>query len=145
MDLRIAYGLVNEIRKISNAIILESLPIMRNIDSGDKYVDDLIGEFPNLSRDQALEVLQEVSLEWVKDAEPLTKEASIFITEGEEGYHINDTEECPILSEVWKGDAYDKSEVEGLRELLKDLKQELALVNETHLIKKAKDMLLGED
>ena len=54
-------------------------------------------------------------------------------------------EDCPLLSEVWNGDAYDKHGIEGLRELRGELERKRVNISEENLLKEARTILLGED
>lgn len=144
-DFRALTKIISDIKKISNQIISTSLPIMRSIENEEsEYVKTLVEEVPELDPAYALLTLQEISLEWIKDAEPLQIEVDRFIVSGEDSFLIN-VDECSLLAEVWNGDAYDKSGTLGLQEFRDDLKRQLSNVNEEYLMRRAKELLTGEE
>jgi hypothetical protein len=63
------------------------------------------------------------------------KEIDQFVVGDGESFKIN--AECEFLYEVWNGDMYDKTGVEGLEELLKELTSRLENLDDEHLIEEA--------
>jgi len=137
---------LSEIKKSAQIIIRKSIPLMETIIAEDgEYISSLMEDIPGLTHTQAAEILQETSLEWAKDAIRVIEEIDRFIAMPDNDTFKINLEGCPFLAEVWNGDAYDKTGVDGLRELLSDLKGQLANVNEEFLLKTAKTQLLGEE
>lgn len=133
-------ALISRIEKISKKIIKKSLPIMDSLKNEDSnLVDDLMCEIPERysSRTDALSDLQNASMTWIIDAEAVLRELPSFIIETEGKFQINeDHNECPFLCQVWKGDMYDASEIEGLNALRDDLTKQLSEITSENLFKK---------
>lgn len=127
----------------SQNIINASLAIMKKIQNVDsELVDDLIeekgGDSETADREALLNALQEASLDWTGDAEKVRQELDNFVLEEDDIYTVNaDMDTCPFLTEVWNGDSYDKTGVEGLQALLTDLENQLKDINEESLVRKA--------
>jgi len=137
---------ISEIKRLADGIILQTLPLMKVIEvEENEYVESLIAEVPDLQSSQALQTLQDIVLEWVKDAEPIRTEVDVFIVYDDNSFKFKiNTQRCPVLSEVWNGDAYGDGGVDGLKIFRDELKKQLEEISEENLIKKAKELLLGE-
>ena|SRR5437868_5627122 len=134
-----------DIKRLATNIIVRSLPLMKGIDSEDsEYVKTLVEEIPDLQPSQALAILQEISLEWVIDAERAKEEIDSFVVYDDTSIVVN-SDGCPILGEIWRGDAYDKAGIEGLKIFRDDLRATYEGINEETLMKTARERLLGED
>lgn len=155
--------LLNKISNVSNQIIKKSVDLMGDISNeGSEVIDDLLevltnnGEMTSAlfrkrrgfdgtnkekelpSREDALSHLQNESLSFVVDAEKVLNEIPLFIVKEagtQRGWSINTEDKCPFLSEVWNGDAYDKTEIEGLKALLSDLQNQFEQITTENLVK----------
>lgn len=127
----------------SQNIINASLKIMKRIQEVDSELVDDLAEELNLEEDKIdrallLSALQDASLEWSVDAQRVKGEIDNFVLEEDDIYTVNaDVETCPFLTEVWNGDLYDKTGVDGLKALLEDLEALLKEINEENLVKNA--------
>lgn len=143
-DIRALTKILSEIKKLSDTIIFEALPIMKSVESLESEMVKNLADSVSCSSEHALDVLQTITLDWIKDAEPLKTEVSSFIIKDEDSFRLN-TEGCPVLAEVWGGDAYDKPDIDGLKELRSDLQKTLENISEEKLYKEAFAVLTGED
>lgn len=144
MDIKALTKILGDIKKISEKIIQKALPIMETIETEDaSTVVNFLERVPG-DTSHALEVLQDITLQWVKDAQPLKEEVEKFVLYEDESIRLN-TEECKVLAEAWRGDAYDKQGIDGLLALKADLKQTLERISEEELMKEAEKVLLCED
>lgn len=135
--------ILKRLDKTSQNIINASLRIMKKIQDVDSELVDDLAEELNLEEDKVdrellLSALQDASLEWSVDAQKVTGELDNFVLEEEDIYTVNaDMDTCPFLTEVWNGDSYDKTGLEGLKALLEDMEGQLKEINEEALVKKA--------
>lgn len=134
--------------KVAKLILSRSLKTMQDLmDPNSEIVDDFLDELlaressAEISRSDALSILQNCSLEWVSDAERVVAEIPYFVTEEDSKYFVNaNCETCPFLTEVWNGDTYDLPEIEGLRALLTDLQNQLGNITVENLVSRASKM-----
>lgn len=129
---------------VSKKIMVTALAVMKQVHSEDsELVDDLIDERglgDDADRAVLLAELQDASLGWTADAENVRKEIGNFIIEDDGVYTVAAVEtpdECPFLTEVWSGDSYDKTGVDGMKELLKDLEEQLVGITAENLVARA--------
>jgi len=117
---------------------------MKNLETHEnEFVDDILYELNDIDKDRALEVLQDISLEWIHDAEKVKKEINRFVVVSGETYSLN-IDECPYFAQVWSGDFYDKEELEGLKALYDDLLNQSKRISEESLVEEAL-AVLAED
>lgn len=134
---------VAAIKRSCQEIIANAVALMRELEDDDAEDGNLVWELTTKLRDipkkDALERLRTVSLTWTTDAETVLAELKLFVTSNGSGkIKINDDpEKCPRLTEAWRGDAYDVEGIEGLKELLKDLRSQSDLINREQLIELA--------
>jgi hypothetical protein len=141
---------LKQIDGVSKKIIDKSLSIMKQLqDTESELIDDLIDakgiemkEEDTGHRAYLLEELQRASLTWTFDAESVKNEIGNFIIEEDDVYTVNaDHDVCPFLTEVWNGDSYDKTGLEGLKSLLEDLNVQLKGITESNLIENVSRVL----
>lgn len=129
--------------KVARQILSKALQTMKDLREDSEIVDDFLDDLlaknaSEISRSDALNILQNCSLDWVTDAEKVVNEMPNFVIEEDSKYSVNaDHETCPFLSEVWNGDAYDMSEIEGLQALLSDLRSQLENISIERLVSRA--------
>ena len=71
----------------------------------------------------------------LKDAETVDKELPEFVKALQKGEGAISSIESQFFQQVWFGDMYDGKEgIRGLQELSSELKRQLKLVNEKHVI-----------
>lgn len=135
---------LKQLNVTSKKILESSLKLMKQIQYTDsEFVDDLIDargleDDGNIDRNALLNDLQQASLGWTHDAESVRREIDSFIVEEDDIYTVNaDPDVCPFLTEVWNGDSYDKTGVEGLTALLEDLKVQLGGITGEKLVERA--------
>jgi hypothetical protein len=131
---------LKQISKIANQIISRALTVMRLItELENELVDEVVEENESITKEVALDRLRSITLGWIADAEIVVKEIPRFVTSGRAGkFKINDDSEvCPFLSQVWNGDTYDLTEVDGLVALRDDLARQLSEVTRERLIESA--------
>lgn len=119
--------------KTSASDILKKLePVMKNIkDPNNEIVVQGVKKYPEYTSNLQ-QAMQNVTVQWVKDAAATKLEIDKFIKFTDEGFIFN-FDECPFIAEVWNGDAYDKQGLEGLQELKKDLAKQFADINRENL------------
>lgn len=133
--------ILNKLEKTSRQLIKNALDVMDKLQRDDNdLLEDAIeeGNLEDDKRPVMLETLRDLSMKWVRDARIILDESPKFVVDEDGVYIINtDSGECPFLTEVWHGDYYDQTENEGLKELLKDLEEQLGNVSEEKLIENA--------
>lgn len=142
--------LLKQLNVASKKILDASLKLMKQIQDADsEFVDDLIDSrglvdevnedgTSTINREELLNDLQQASLGWTDDAESVRREIDSFIVEEDDVYTVNaDSDICPFLTEVWNGDSYDKTGVEGLKALLDDLNLQLEGITGENLVERA--------
>lgn len=137
--------ILKKIDVTSKKIIDETLKLMNQIQNEDSELVDDLAEFRGLEepfdRAKLLEGLQNSSMFLSSDAETVRNEIENFMVEDDGVFVVNaDHEVCPFLSEVWNGDSYDKTGIDGLKELLKDLESQLLLVTSEKLVETTSKM-----
>lgn len=132
--------LLNNINKISEKIILEALPLMKELETTDNdLVDDFVSKYPGVEASVASSALQEASLDLVDDAKNIRKEIDEFseaVILGEDGLEEG-SNLYPFLLQVWSGDIYDGSGISGLELLYKDLITQLNSINYEGILNRA--------
>lgn len=138
---------LNSIDDVVTKLLKRAVILMKQLETDDSsFVDDLTEEFSNLDAEDASIVLREVSLEMIKDANVVRGEINNFaecIVNNEDIENIS-TGLCDFFKEVWLGDAYGESGISGLKELEKDLRQQLSQVNKVSLIKMAGERIASQ-
>lgn len=142
--------LLKQLNVASKKILDASLKLMKQIqDTDSEFIDDLIDSrglvdevnedgTSTINREDLLNDLQQASLGWTDDAESVRREIDNFIVEEDDVYTVNaDPDVCPFLTEVWNGDSYDKTGVEGLKALLDDLNLQLEGITGENLVERA--------
>ena len=131
---------LNLIEKYSREIIAECIPIMEQLkDPESELVGEVLESVKDVSKPKALKTLQDICLDLVEDSEKIVKEIESFsdaVVQGEEAIDEGE-DEYPFLMEVWCGDIYEKENLNGLKELAKDLKGQLSEVDEDKIIEEA--------
>jgi len=129
-QLRLLTKTLNEISKLSTEILTRSLVIMRSLpDKDSDIIEDIFELRQDLKREVIVEAAKEASMDLVSDAEIVRSEIKGFVVKTADGFQLNE-KACPFLAQVWHGDAYDKSEIEGLQALRDDLKVQLGNTDE---------------
>ncbi len=135
--------MLNTIKNLSNNIIEKSIPIMKELaEENNDLLEELL-EKQDIDADVAIETLQNICLDLTKDAESVIEEIEPFsdaIIQGQDALDEGE-DEYPFLLQVWYGDMYEESEIEGLKVLAKDLKKQLKQVDEDKIIDKALSQL----
>jgi len=119
-------------RKLSRKIIKNSIDIIKKIDKEDEeLVEDILEEFPFLTKPNIFSKLKKAILDITKEPERVLKEIDGFsntlLREGEENIYTHERM-YPFLLRVWSGDIYDKTQNDGLKELIKDLNKNFEYV-----------------
>jgi hypothetical protein len=131
--------ILDDIRNTSKSILTNGFEIMKSLsDEECELVDSFLEKLEDVkttlpTREEALGLLQEQSVGLLGDAEVVNDEIDSFISRSDKGFTI-EAEKCPYLSEVWNGDMYDKFEMEGLQELLNELKSLSNNANREYLV-----------
>lgn len=128
-DLTKLYMLMTDAKKISMSIIRKSLVSMKNLKHKDSDFFKYISESKNtteggashiISKDELKKLAEEASLKMINDAEIVIKEIDAFASALVMNKNIDECGSEFMLS-VWHGDVYDKTNLEGLAELVADL------------------------
>lgn len=122
--------------KIKAIDILKKLePVMKHIkDPKHEIVIQACEKYPQHDPKTIQDTMQQISIEWIKDASLVKTEIDKFFYATEDGFFFQtDPDICPFLAEVWNGDAYDAPLVEGLENLKKDLSQQFSKINRENL------------
>lgn len=119
---------LKELEESSNSLLKKLDPVMSNV-SGEnstivnEYIKKKSLADTQENRKKISSIMINVLSLWVKDALSVKKEVDNFIKLESAGFIIQRTE-CPFLTEVWDGDAYDKYEIAGFLQLKEDLKSQ---------------------
>jgi hypothetical protein len=125
-------GCLSDIKVEASNILKKLEPVMKNIkDSNSDIVVQCIKKYPQY-KDGIHDTMQNITVEWIKDASTVMSEIDNFIKVTDEGF-IFQMESCPFLAEVWTGDAYDRHGLEGLKELKIDLTKQFSDINRDNL------------
>jgi hypothetical protein len=131
---------LNIIENTARAILSKTIPIMEELKYTDSdIVEEVMESTKDISSKKVLEVLQNICLDLVEDAEKVVLEIESFsdaVLQGEDVIEERE-EEYLFLMEVWCGDIYEKEKLAGLKELAKELKNQLNEVDEYKIIGKA--------
>jgi hypothetical protein len=131
---------LNVLRHLSHQIISTALPIMKELENpNSELVNEFMDERPGIDRNTATTILQTVSLELVNDAKVVNEEIESFsasVIYGEDGISEGE-DEYPFLIQVWYGDMYGDSEINGLQALVIDLQSQLSKIDEDVILKNA--------
>jgi predicted transcriptional regulator len=133
-------SILNIIENTSRDILSKAVPIMKDLKNTDsEMVDEVMEYVKDESTRTVLEVLQNICLDLVEDAEKVVLEIEAFsdaVVQGEEVIEERE-EEYLFLMEVWCGDIYEKEKLAGLKELAKELKNQLKEVSENKIVEHA--------
>jgi hypothetical protein len=133
-------NILNIIENTAKDILAKALPIMKDLEStNSELVDEVMEYIKDVSSQTVLEVLQNICLDLVEDAEKVVLEIEAFsdaVVQGEEVIEERE-EEYLFLMEVWCGDIYEKEKLAGLKELARELKNQLKEVDENKIIEHA--------
>ncbi|MDB4769452.1 hypothetical protein OAG24_00655 [bacterium] len=120
---------LEKILRLSTFIAERMVVIMKELDDpNSELIEDLFDKldpeekYTSDEKKLTIETFQDVSFDIVKDAKIILDEYPQFsktIIKGD--IELEKLENCNFLKEVWFGDTYEKSHLEGLVELEKDL------------------------
>jgi hypothetical protein len=134
--------LVKSLTLVSNNILVKLVPIMQKLVDPDNDLTDEVAYSANIEDHEKVNAwLQGQTISLIDNSERVKKEACKFLEsykkDSDELLYKN-VKQYPFLAEVWFGDNYDGVEgIEAFQTLLKDLKSELAMVDEDKLIESA--------
>jgi hypothetical protein len=117
--------LLSEINDASKAVMKRSLEVVNKIPT---YTEDVLYTYPELNRADVVDKMTMISSEWTETAESVNKELPDLFIEGDDTIGIN-FDRSPFFSEIWNGDTYGKSDIEGLMMLKKELFTNLQQIN----------------
>ena len=103
---------LNSIEKISNKIIIQAVPILKEISKSDnELVEEIVQEVSNVDIEEINELLKKKSLGLVRDAKKVSKEIEYFsnaVVQGDDILAENE-DQFKFLMKVWYGDMYENS------------------------------------
>lgn len=136
----------NILAKISNKCYeIISLPILKRLRNDNDYVIVDASRTLNLSVSEAKVLCQNIAKSAILESTTLIKETANFITATPEEVKYN-FNKCPLITEVWKGDAYDKQGNDGLNMLYDELCSTYDVLKSDELfLKKCTEEILFED
>jgi hypothetical protein len=127
--------LLKSIHRIAKDITQKSVDLMKVLeDPENDIVDEIHDQIPHIPKLQILQTAQNASLTYVDDSKRVLDEIDKFIQYSDSTMTLNH-KECTFLSQVWHGDFYGTTELEGLFALKADLEKQLDQISEDHLIK----------
>lgn len=130
------------IKKLAVNLCNIMLPIMKQLLENDNDFTDEIIHNLDMTKDKEAEVnlwLQNYCENLISEAVKYKNEVDKFhlaYKEGEETLEKN-IREYPLLSEVWYGDTYGESGVDGLDMLIKELEKDIRKADESKIIESA--------
>lgn len=136
-DLQRVCTLLTDAKKTSNDIIRKSLVSMRKLrEGGDEILEEIRKLKPDVPISQIKELAEKASLEMIRDAETVLREIDGFA--GALAHNKNVEESgSEFMLQVWNGDTYDEVYINGLEELVKDLKQQYRKCGSSRIIELA--------
>lgn len=138
---------LNVLRQLSQNIISKTLPIMKELENPDNdLVDEFLQENGGFDRPTAAQILQNISLELIADAQTINREIESFsdaVIHGEDGIAEGEND-YPFLLEVWYGDMYGETGVKGLQALVSDLREQFSKIDEDTILEIAISRLEAE-
>lgn len=122
------------INDVSNKLMMTTVSYLKELDSeSGSFLSYVKQKSPIMSITDIIETLKRLLTPIVNKVKKVSNEISPF--EKSFANHKCDLlETCPFLSEVWSGDAYDASGIEGLRSLRRDLQENLSKVTDKSLM-----------
>lgn len=133
-------NILKGLKKTSKTICKNMLPLMKEITDPNNDLSDEVAIRCKVSLEASTAKLQELCLDLVFESEVVVREIDKFadVLQESKSSLSNHLSNYPFLGSVWFGDVYDdKSEFEGLKELLKELQSSLKQANEDWLIETA--------
>lgn len=106
-------------------------------------VEELLEDGLEINSAEALETLQQISLELVNDSEIVLREIESFteaVLQGDDAI-MESEDEYPFLIQVWCGDMYPESHIEGLESLVEDLSSQMTQISEDSILDLVKQRL----
>jgi len=139
---------LNAVKNLTSQILGKAVPILETLGSKDEtLLDEFLDENDGIDRETAASVLQTISLGLVKDAETIIQEMEKFsdvVIQGEDALSENQ-DDYPFLMQVWCGDMYGEMGTEGFQHLIRDLREQLANVDEDKIFELALSKLGVEE
>ena len=136
---------IERIESLTLQIIRQSLPLLQELKHpyDSDIVEGVMSQISDVEEKVAVEVIRTVALNMVADAKQIRKELPSFGEAIASNQPVN-PDQTPFLSEVWSGDAYDTTGVDGLDILLCELRVQYekltpdTLIDESVLVFKKK-------
>ena len=134
----IVFSLLYKINETSRAIVKKSEEFIVYLNH---YTDE-VSQRNKVKKDVAISAVNTVLGNWLEIA-------SAVISDSPKLYEETDTtagfnfEHSDLFSEVWGGDAYNKSGVDGLKALLKDLEDTLSKMTRKNLLEQSKKVAVS--
>ena len=126
---------LDKIQKVSEDILSEGLDIMKELKNDDNpIIEEIMKSFEAADKKQScLEFARNISITLIQDAKTVKTQLPIFASALSSNTPIDDCK-APFFVEIWCGDAYGKTEYDGLVELEKDLRSQLQKVSRDRII-----------
>lgn len=127
-------NILQELKKKSESIIRLSLPLLKKMADDKTFIYDKIkSKYPSYDDKEIKLKMKNMSSELINDAQSIKKELPEFVD-----YILAKSSKNTksFLYQVWSGDVYGERGINGLKELLTDLDEQLKNCNENNLIEK---------
>jgi hypothetical protein len=113
---------LKEINKTAIDIIKLSSKIVKQLeDDENDAITDLVDKYPQRKKDELSELLSQQVESLIGDAASVTKEINAFSYTIASNSPI-DNSGCQFFQQIWCGDYYNKEGIDGLKDLLEELK-----------------------
>lgn len=123
-DVSTFISLCNDIKKSGKELISATVPYMKLLQTRSTTITTSFKTY-DIDDNALFEELKKKSSEFISDAKMTVDEIDKFLVPTATGFNINDG--CEFLFSVWAGDMYGESGVNGMKELLKELKTKQTL------------------
>lgn len=134
---------LKSIHHVAEDVIIRTGKLKRAIENDDDgLIYDLQEEYSSEDEERVMDVISDVIISFYKDAKTVLGQIDSFSEcVMKESLFEKNVSKYPFLHQVWTGDVYGPAEVEGLRELLKDLQSQSKIITMEEVLNRTKEEL----
>jgi len=142
---------IKQIKISCREILQKTVDLMKKLQPNSslcKYIEMEIGiklpEDAQVSKEtnSLIECIRNVSFKFVTTAQLILNEIDIFASTFCNHTSLENEENCEFMKTVWYGDRYGESELDGLRELNRDLNNQIKDINQETLVENVREYMI---